>query len=149
MGARVSQAPLRTPYVRRPSFSFGPGEVVVPAFRRFLLPSLIAVTSVGLLAALRTAPQRARRETRVDAAIINHAIESFEKGRETFRFDTFGDEAFWGDTLKLHQAIEGAANGGVGPGLSPSGALAAGLKVDVDALPGALQSDLKHGKVDL
>ena len=31
------------------------------------------------------------------------------EGRQTFRFDTFGDEAFWGDTLKLHQAIAGAA----------------------------------------
>src|SRR4051794_7207820 len=28
-------------------------------------------------------------------------------GQQTFRFDTFGDEAFWGDTLKLHEAIEG------------------------------------------
>jgi hypothetical protein len=29
------------------------------------------------------------------------------QGRQTFRFDTFGDEKFWGDTLLLHQAIEG------------------------------------------
>src|SRR5690242_7542501 len=35
-----------------------------------------------------------------------------QQGRQTFRYDTFGDEAFWGDTLKLHQAIEGAALGG-------------------------------------
>ena len=34
-------------------------------------------------------------------------------GRATFRYDTFGDEAFWGDTLKLHQAIAGAGFGGV------------------------------------
>jgi len=27
------------------------------------------------------------------------------EGRNTFRFDTFGDESFWGDTLKLHEAI--------------------------------------------
>src|SRR5215467_4337770 len=72
-----------------------------------------------------------------------------EQGRQTFRFDTFGDEAFWGDTLKLHEAIEGAALGGVGPGVSPNTALAVGLKVDVDALPGSLQSDLKHGRVNL
>ena len=40
-------------------------------------------------------------------------------GRRTFRYDTFGDEAFWGGTLALHEAIAGAANGGVGPGVSP------------------------------
>src|SRR6185436_14864753 len=45
------------------------------------------------------------------------------EGKQTFRFDTFGDQAFWGDTLHLNQAIAGAANGGVGPGVSPKTAL--------------------------
>jgi hypothetical protein len=58
-----------------------------------------------------------------------------EEGQQIFRFDTFGDEAFWGDTLKLHQATEGARFGGVGPGVSPAIALAVGLKVDAEALP--------------
>jgi mono/diheme cytochrome c family protein len=70
-------------------------------------------------------------------------------GRHTFRFDTFGDEAFWGDTLKLHQAIQGSRFGGVGPGVSPKTALGVGLKVDVDALPPALVEDLKNGRVNL
>src|SRR5262252_6321881 len=70
-------------------------------------------------------------------------------GRSIFRFDTFGDEDFWGDTLRLHEAIEGTKFGGVGPGLSPKAALAAGLKVDVDALPQSLIEQLKHGQVDL
>jgi hypothetical protein len=35
------------------------------------------------------------------------ASQMFEEGRETFRFDTFRDEAYWGDALKLHQAIAG------------------------------------------
>ena len=39
--------------------------------------------------------------------------------------------------------------GGVGPGLSPKGALAAGLKVDIDALPAQLQEQLLTGKVNL
>src|SRR5437764_3734042 len=56
------------------------------------------------------------------------------EGRHTFRFDTFGDEAFWGDTLQLHSAIEGDKFGGVGPGLSPKTALSLGLKVDIAAL---------------
>jgi mono/diheme cytochrome c family protein len=72
-----------------------------------------------------------------------------EEGRQTFRFDTFGDEQFWGDTLKLHNAIEGAALGGVGPGVSPRMALAVGLKVDSDALPASLIDALKAGQVNL
>jgi hypothetical protein len=71
------------------------------------------------------------------------------EGRRTFRFDTFGDEAFWGDTLKLHQALEGERFGGVGPGVSPRTALAVGLKVDLDALPSALVRQLRRGEVDL
>jgi hypothetical protein len=70
-------------------------------------------------------------------------------GRDTFRFDTFGDEAFWGDTLKLHEAIEGSRFGGVGAGVSPKTALAVGLKVDVRALPGSLIAQLRRGAVNL
>jgi cytochrome c5 len=72
-----------------------------------------------------------------------------KEGQKTFRFDTFGDEAWWGDTLHLHEAIEGAKLGGVGPGISPATALFLGLKVDLDALPPSLVQQLKKGKVDL
>jgi len=44
-----------------------------------------------------------------DAQIVENANEFLDEGRETFRFDTFGDEAFWGGALQLHQAIKGAA----------------------------------------
>ncbi len=71
------------------------------------------------------------------------------QGEHTFRFDTFGDEAFWGGALQLHKAIEGVNFGGVGPGVSPKTALGLGLKVDVDALPEALIQELRHGRVDL
>ncbi len=71
------------------------------------------------------------------------------EGQQIFRFDTFGDEDFWGGQLHLHQAIEGTQFGGVGPGVSPNTALAVGLKVDVNALPGSLQNQLKAGQVNL
>ena len=74
----------------------------------------------------------------------------FEQGKQIFRFDTFGDEDFWGGQLQLHKAIEGAELGGVGPGVSPKTALtAAGLKVDVNALPARLRNQLRRGAVDL
>jgi mono/diheme cytochrome c family protein len=72
-----------------------------------------------------------------------------EEGRRIFRFDTFGDEAFWGDELKLHQAIVGQKLGGIGPGLSPKMALSLGLKVDAEALPPDLVAQIKAGKVDM
>jgi cytochrome c5 len=73
----------------------------------------------------------------------------YAKGRSVFRFDTFGDQAFWGGQLQLHKAIEGKKLGGVGPGLSPKAALAAGLKVDASALPASVVSAIEHGKVNL
>ena len=72
-----------------------------------------------------------------------------EQGRQVFRFNTFGDEDFWGGTLKLHQAIQGTANGGVGDGVSPELALSVGLKIDVDALPDTVMTALKSNQLDL
>jgi hypothetical protein len=80
---------------------------------------------------------------------ISNATKMINDGRQTFRFDTFGDESFWGDTLRLHQAIAGGAQGGVGDGLSPKMALVLGLKVDSDALPSDTIAQIKAGKVDL
>ncbi len=77
------------------------------------------------------------------------ARQILAEGKRIFRFDTFGDEAFWGGTIKLHEGIEGAGFGGVGPGVSPKTALAVGLKVDVDALPRSLVESLKAGRVNL
>ena len=71
------------------------------------------------------------------------------EGKQIFRFDTFGDEDFWGGQLRLHDAIQGEQFGGVGPGVSPETALAVGLKVDVEALPEGLRKQLKKGQVDL
>jgi len=84
-----------------------------------------------------------------DVKTLINAAQMIIEGRRIFRFDTFGDEAFWGDTLLLHEAIEGEKLGGVGPGVSPVVALNAGLKVDVDALPKALINQLKQGQVNL
>jgi mono/diheme cytochrome c family protein len=59
--------------------------------------------------------------------------EDVAQGKDIFRFDTFGDETFWTDTLRMHEVIETA--------VSPLTALGVGLKVDADALPpGTLES---------
>jgi mono/diheme cytochrome c family protein len=84
-----------------------------------------------------------------DARIRANAQQMLDEGRETFRFDTFGDEAYWTDGLGLDRAIAGTKNGGVGAGVSPKTALSLGLKVDMDVLPAALVDQIKANKVDL
>ena len=61
-------------------------------------------------------------------------------GLAIFRFDTFGDEQFWTDVLRMHEAIAS---------VSPATALSVGLKVDVDALPRRTLAALKAGRVNL
>ena len=90
-----------------------------------------------------------QRQAPFDRTIDRNADKMLAEGRQTFRFDTFGDEVFWGDTIQLHKAIEGQKFGGVGPGVSPRTALAVGLKVDVDALPDELQQQIQAGQVNL
>lgn len=115
------------------------------------LSLLLAVAAIGALAFKRGddkgSPSSAGNS--FDRLIENNATQMLAQGRQTFRFDTFGDEKFWGDTLMLHQAIEGKKNGGVGTGISPRTALGLGLKVDVAALPAKLIEKLKHGRVNL
>jgi hypothetical protein len=119
-------------------------------------PILLFVAALSLAACqkdqLLTSTGTTAADARRDGAPPGHDRvddDLAEQGRQTFRFDTFGDEDFWGGTLHLHDAIQGAAHGGTGPGVSPKTALAVGLKVDVDALPAAVQSAIAAGQVDL
>jgi hypothetical protein len=80
--------------------------------------------------------------------IEDNSERMLKEGRETFRYDTFGSEEFWGKT-RLHEAILGEKQGGVGPGLSAVDALKAGLKVDIGKLPKILGEVLKKGSVSL
>lgn len=98
---------------------------------------------------LLTEVVRIESRAQADLSIADNAQNMIHEGRQTFRFDTFGDEDFWGNTLKLHEAIAGAANGGVGPGLSPKMALALGLKVDAEAVPANVVAALQAGQVNL
>jgi mono/diheme cytochrome c family protein len=63
------------------------------------------------------------------------------QGKDVFRFDTFGDEAKWTDTLRMHEVI--------GSAVSPVTALSVGLKVDAEALPPAVVAGIQNGSIDL
>jgi mono/diheme cytochrome c family protein len=62
-------------------------------------------------------------------------------GQTIFRFDTYGDQTFWTDTLRMHEVIRTS--------VSPATALSVGLKVDVDALPAAVKAGIQNGTINL
>ena len=79
----------------------------------------------------------------VEAPDANAAMNPAEiaEGKTIFRFDTFGDETFWTDTLRMHEVIRTS--------VSPKTALDVGLKVDADALPAAVKAGILDGSVKL
>jgi mono/diheme cytochrome c family protein len=107
----------------------------------------ISIVAAGR-AARSQAPQRPAARP-VDRLVADNATRMIEEGRRTFRYDTFGDESFWTDTLHLNRAIAGTRFGGVGNGVSPKTALSVGLKVDVDSVPPDVAAALRAGRVDL
>jgi len=66
--------------------------------------------------------------------------DQIAQGKQTFRYDTFGDETKWTDTLHLDQVIGT---------VDPTTALKVGLKVDSDALPAAVVTGIQNGSINL
>jgi mono/diheme cytochrome c family protein len=62
-------------------------------------------------------------------------------GKDIFRFNTFGDEKFWTDTLHMNTVIQSAVD--------PTTALSVGLKVDADTLPSEVLQAIQAGQVDM
>jgi cytochrome c5 len=117
--------------------------------RSIVLAAFVFSGSIALSLSADRRPDLPENDRTFDGAIRRNTARMIEEGRKIFRFDTFGDEAFWGGALKLHQAIEGERFGGVGPGVSPATALAVGLKVDADALPPDVLNAIKQHRVNL
>jgi hypothetical protein len=122
--------------VLRPSYPMGLVLVLLAAALWACLPGPKSV---------QTNPAGKAEQERLayDVRVESHARELFEQGREIFRYDTFGSEDFWGGQLRLHEAILGEKQGGVGPGVTPKQALELGLKVDVGKLPKILVSAIR------
>jgi hypothetical protein len=117
---------------------------------RALVTGSLVLCCAGISWALaERRPAKAAIEAPSKEQVAADALAMIEEGRRTFRLDTFGDEAFWGGELRLHEAIAGAALGGVGPGLSPTAALDLGLRVDVESLPREVLAALRAGTIDL
>ncbi len=91
---------------------------------RELTRSRVAIAGLALfgVAALITACGNSDSGT-----LLSPSGENPAQGRQVFRFDTFGNEPFWTDSLKMNVVIETAVD--------PVTALAVGLKVDSENLP--------------
>ena len=82
-------------------------------------------------------PPRVAPAVELDRTTPRNVVE----GERIFRYETFGDEQFWTDTLHMNEVIESA--------VSPAVALSVGLKVDADALPTAVVDAIRNNLVDL
>jgi hypothetical protein len=104
--------------------------------RALLFSKIAAAGALLLLALAPLAPAGERRAAAPDDPIAANAGRMVEEGRQTFRYDTFGDQVFWSRILGIHQALKT---------VSPRTALTVGLKVDSEALPPGL---LAHANLD-
>ena len=81
-------------------------KTIQSSFKTALLLSTGLVAVAGLIFTIYGAVSPGQPS--FDQVIKDNSKSMMAEGRQTFRFDTFGDEAYWGDTLQLHLAIEGA-----------------------------------------
>jgi cytochrome c5 len=115
-------------------------------------PQLKHFLAIPILAALAAAGCGGKDAATIDdAANVSDAASSrvgpqldpalVAQGKEIFRTDTFGDEAFWTDALGMNQVIASAVD--------PTTALSVGLKVDAEALPPAVVQGIQDGSISL
>ncbi len=95
--------------------------------------ALIAVTYIrhGVTAQDRT-PRATPDGPDTGEQPIPHETSNAAAGRDVFRFETFGNEGFWTDAVRLPKGVKKAK-------LTPVQVLKAGLHVDVEALDSATQ----------
>ncbi|HET8770054.1 MAG TPA: hypothetical protein VFM71_03640 [Gemmatimonadaceae bacterium] len=99
------------------------------------LAALLVIASAGVAVSCDDDSPTAPSLEQLDPVLI-------AEGKQIFRYDTFGDEKYWTDTLRMHEVIAQA--------VTPVVALTvAGLKVDVDAIPQEVQDAIARGEVDL
>jgi hypothetical protein len=76
----------------------------------------------------KTASDGTQPSATADPAVAQDTAAALvTEGQRVFRFDTFGDEQVWTDTLRLHEVVEKSVD--------PTTALKVGLKVDAEVLP--------------
>jgi hypothetical protein len=106
-----------------------------------LLHSTLLILPAVLLTGFAVAgSDEGEKRTQFLGSAEHNAKQLIDQGRHIFRFDTYGDEAFWTGQLHMQQSVST---------LPPKTALGLGLKVDSEALPESVVEAIKHGKVNL
>ena len=95
------------------------------AVRTFRSPRIVMAT-LALLALTAGAALVGCEKGKMSSEVIASSGPVAD-GQRIFRFETFGDEQLWTDTLRLHEVVEKTVD--------PTTALTVGLKVDADVLP--------------
>lgn len=103
----------------------------------------VAALTIATACVSSRAPETPAQQTPAGAGAATDDMSpaTVAAGQRVFRFDTFGDEQFWTDTLHLDRVVQRAVD--------PTTALSVGLKVDMDALPPSVVQAIQQGKVDL
>ena len=110
-------------------------------------PQLKHLLAIPILAALAAAGCGGNNDAATtNAGVTSHSGAPLDpvlvaQGKGFFRNDTFGDEAFWTDTLHMNTVIASAVD--------PTTALSVGLKVDAEALPPAVVQGIQNGSISL
>lgn len=121
-------------------------KTTIALFSVFLVIVAMILAQCSTKEKVRKSPDESGDPDSWNLSINGNAKDMMDKGKAVFRFETFGDEVFWTDKLQLHKAIVDQEHGGIGKGLTPKEALAAGLKVDLKLLPEFLKQKIKEGK---
>ena len=108
------------------------GHPAPRSLHRRLRTGLLCLAMGAVAACGDSAPAPASPPTSSDDTVA--------QGQRIFRFDTFGDETKWTDTLRMHEVIAT---------VDPTTALAVGLKVDAEALPSTVVSGIQDGSISL
>lgn len=111
--------------------------------KKIFWAAAIGATLLTAAVTVSCSSNKSSQASEIDLARAS-AVQMVNEGRQTFRFDTFGDEDFWGGQLRLHQAIAT-----VTPRQALDTSTGFGLKVDLDALPADLVIKLRNGQVNL
>src|ERR1035441_4394748 len=107
---------------------------------KLLHTTLFVLPAVFLTGIAMTNPKDGEKRSQFLGNAEDNSKQLIEQGRDIFRFDTYGDEAFWTDQLHIQQTVNG---------LTPQTALALGLKVDSGALSPSVIEMIKHGNMNL
>ena len=112
---------------------------------RWRQANVLAAVAVSIHLAACDQPEASRAvEPAVDHALASRGPQNpalVAEGKTIFRFDTFGDQTFWTDTLRMHEVIRTS--------VSPNTALGVGLKVDAEALPASVKAGIQNKTIDL